>query len=179
MNIEPKIHENNLKERDGTSKNTFDRSNSILYVLLNKNNEELAVIKEKGSDSYCKEYVSFKEADPQNRECYNNFMDDLLKQSDNFSYEEELCSEDLKEVAVPINIPLKKDVNDLSIDATESASEEKSETNENRNSKASFAKSEKNSESKSCENMFTEESDKFLDKNKYGALKKICPNLKK
>ena len=51
MNIEPKINEHDFKEREGLLKNTFDRSNSILYVLLNKNKKELAVINEKGSDS--------------------------------------------------------------------------------------------------------------------------------
>jgi hypothetical protein len=62
MNIEQKIHENDLKERNGSSKNTIEQSNSILFFLLDKNKEELAVIKEKGPDSYCKEYVSFKGA---------------------------------------------------------------------------------------------------------------------
>jgi hypothetical protein len=71
MNTEQKINENYLKERYGTSKNTIDHSNSILYVLLNKNKEDVAGIKEKGPDSYCKEYVLFKKANTQNRECYN------------------------------------------------------------------------------------------------------------
>jgi hypothetical protein len=167
MNIELKINENNLKEREGLSKNTINHSNSILYVLLNKNKEDVAVIKEKGPDSHCKGYVSFKEADPQNKDDCSNVMDNLLKQSVNLSYEEDLCSEDLKEVAVPINVTLKEDLKNSIIDLTESASEEKSETNKNRNCKASFVESEKNSESKSCENMFTEESDRFLDINKY------------